>query len=164
VLVALAVAGALEGRNSKRTVAFWGGMGAMVGFISIVISGITLHQGIFYSGLVLLGIGTGLSTVSNLSLMLDMTAVGRVGLFIGAWGMANAFSRLIGSVLGGAIRDIISQLVDSVILGYISVFGIMALMMLASLILLRCIDVTAFHQQVEPSSLIERSALATDAS
>jgi BCD family chlorophyll transporter-like MFS transporter len=41
--------------------------------------------------------------------MLDMTTASKVGLFIGAWGMANAVSRLIGSILGGALRDLVAQ-------------------------------------------------------
>jgi BCD family chlorophyll transporter-like MFS transporter len=93
VLAALITAGVLEGRLPKRRVAQAGGWVALVGFVLIAASGILVGQRIFYIGVVLLGVGTGLSTVSNLSLMLDMTTAGKVGLFIGAWGMANAFSR-----------------------------------------------------------------------
>jgi BCD family chlorophyll transporter-like MFS transporter len=112
---------------------------------------------------VLLGIGTGLATVSNLSLMLDMTVAGKVGLFIGAWGMANAASRLIGSVLGGAVRDVMTRLLDDPVSSYSVVFVIEAAMLLGSLVLIRYIDVGQFRQQmkIEPS-LIERAAIASD--
>lgn len=108
VMIAMLLSGRLEKNFSKQTIARWGGWGALIGFLLITVSGILKYQPIFYTGVVFLGIGTGISTISNLSLMLDMTVNGQVGLFIGAWGMANAISRLIGSVLGGAGRDILT--------------------------------------------------------
>ena len=163
VLAAILLTGWLETRLNKRTVAAWGGWGAFVGFALIVLSGILLNQGVFYTGVVFLGIGTGVSTVSNLSLMLDMTVAGQIGLFIGAWGMANAISRLMGSVLGGIGRDIITQLTGNSILGYVIVFGVMAGFMLLSLVMLARIDVNAFRQNEAQPSVIERAALAGDA-
>jgi BCD family chlorophyll transporter-like MFS transporter len=163
VLAALLVAGALEGRLSKRSVATVGGWGALIGFVLIALSGVLTNSSVFYSGIVLLGIGTGLSTVSNLSLMMDMTTTGKVGLFIGAWGMANALSRLLGSVLGGAVRDLVARLTQQPVISYVVVFGIMALIMLISLIMLRRINVKAFQQQAEAGpSLVERAAMAGD--
>jgi BCD family chlorophyll transporter-like MFS transporter len=162
VLLALLVAGFLENRVNKRTVAVWGGWGALLGFVLIGLSGLFLSQTIFYTGVLLLGLGTGLSTVSNLSLMLDMTAVGKVGLFIGAWGMSNAISRLLGSVLGGAVRDVVSQVLQNPILGYVVVFFVEAGMLLFSLVLLRRIDVASFRRQTKEPSLVERAALVSD--
>lgn len=163
VLLSLSVAGFLETRLDKRKVAFWGGGIALIGFLVIALSGLTLEQPMFYSGIVLLGLGTGLATVSNLSLMLDMTAAGKVGLFIGAWGMSNAVSRLLGSVLGGAVRDVITQSFQSPIFGYVLVFAIEAGLLLFALILLRWIDVSAFRRQASEHSLVERAALAGEA-
>jgi MFS transporter, BCD family, chlorophyll transporter len=162
VLVALLVAGVLEGRVGKRSVARAGGLGALVGFLLIMVSGILASQSVFYSGVVFLGIGTGLATVSNLSLMLDMTTPEKVGLFIGAWGMSNAVSRLLGTVLGGAVRDIVTQLAQNPLMGYILVFGIEAAMVALSLLLLQYIDVSAFRRQAQGQSIVERAAMATD--
>jgi BCD family chlorophyll transporter-like MFS transporter len=159
MLIALVVAGLLEGKVNKRHVARWGGSGALAGFGMIVVSGITLSTGVFYSGIVLLGLGTGLSTVSNLSLMLDMTTAENVGLYIGAWGMANALSRLLGSVLGGAVRDIVSQAVGKPLAGYLTVFSLMLLMLLVSLWMLSRISVGDFHRQADQMSVLERGAL-----
>src|SRR3990172_9388406 len=78
VLLAIIIAGLLEGRVSKRLVAQLGNTGALLGFIVIVMSGILVSQNIFYAGVTLLGIGTGLSTVANLSLMFDLTMPGMV--------------------------------------------------------------------------------------
>ncbi len=162
VLVALLVAGVFEARIGKRSVARAGGLGALMGFILILVSGILTNQSVFYSGVVFLGIGTGLATVSNLSLMLDMTTPEKVGLFIGAWGMSNAVSRLLGTVLGGAVRDIVTQLSANPLTGYILVFGIEAALVALSLLLLQYIDVSAFRQQAQATSIVERAAIATD--
>jgi BCD family chlorophyll transporter-like MFS transporter len=162
-LAALLIAGALENRVRKKVVAFWGAWSALIGFVLIAASGVIANVGVFYTGVVLLGIGTGLSTVSNLALMLDMTVAGKIGLFIGAWGMANAASRLTGSVLGGVVRDVMTRVLDDLVLGYVVVFGIEVVMLLGSLILLRYIDVDRFRSQVaEQPSLIERAAIAGD--
>jgi len=144
-------------------VAAWGGWVALLGFGLIALSGLLVNSSIFYTGVVLLGVGTGLATVSNLALMLDMTTAGKVGLFIGAWGMSNAISRLTGSVISGAVRDTLNRVLPNPIMAYVVVFGIMAALILISLMLLRRIDVTAFREQAEKTPLIERAALAGEA-
>ena len=95
--------------------------------------------------------------------MLDMTIAGQVGLFVGAWGMSNAISRLVGSILGGVGRDVIAAFTGKPTLGYIVVFGIMAIFMVVSLLILTRINVGEFKENVEQSSIIERAAIAGDA-
>jgi BCD family chlorophyll transporter-like MFS transporter len=162
VLLAIIVAGLLEGRVSKRLVAQLGNTGALLGFIVIVISGILINQTVFYTGVILLGIGTGLSTVSNLSLMFDLTMPGMVGLYIGAWGFSNALSRLTGSILGGAVRDVVTQATSNALSGYLVVFSIEALMLLVATIMLYRINVNAFRKQVEEPSFVEKVAIAAE--
>jgi len=100
--------------------------------------------------------------VANLSLMFDLTAPGMVGLYIGAWGFSNALSRLVGSALGGILRDIINQFAGSALSGYIVVFGIEALMLLAAAFMLVRIDVRKFHGETQEPSFIEKAALASE--
>lgn len=161
-LVALLIAGGLERRVNKRTIALWGGSIALLGFVLIATSGVLTNIIVFYAGVILLGAGTGFSTVSNLSLMLDMTTAAKVGLFIGAWGMANAASRLIGALLSGVVRDVLTQVLQDPVLAYVSVFAILALLLLISLIMLRKINVAAFREQAQASTVIERAAIAGD--
>jgi BCD family chlorophyll transporter-like MFS transporter len=161
-LVALLIAGILERRVKKRAVAFWGGGIALAGFILIAASGVVTSSTVFYMGVILLGAGTGFSTVSNLSLMLDMTTAKKVGLFIGAWGMANAASRLIGALLSGVVRDVLTRILQDPVLAYVSVFSILALLLLISLFLLRRINVAAFRERARADSVIEQAALASD--
>jgi BCD family chlorophyll transporter-like MFS transporter len=162
VLLAIIVAGLLEGRVSKRFVAQLGNTGALLGFIVIVISGILISLPVFYTGVILLGIGTGLSTVSNLSLMFDLTMPGMVGLYIGAWGFSNALSRLTGSVLGGVVRDVVTQATGHALSGYLVVFSIEALMLIVATITLYRIDIDAFKRKIEEPSFVEKVAMAAE--
>ena len=162
VLLAILVAGLLEGRVSKRLVAQLGNTGALLGFIVIVMSGILLNKTVFYTGVTLLGIGTGLSTVSNLSLMFDLTIPGMVGLYIGAWGFSNALSRLTGSILGGVVRDVVTQATSNALSGYLVVFSIEALMLVIATIMLYRIDISAFKKQVKEPSFVEKVSIAAE--
>ena len=165
-LVALVVGGALDGRVSKLILAQAGAWAGIVAFLMIAGSALVLSQAVFYSGVVLLGLATGLSTVSNLSLMLDMTIAGSVGLFIGAWGMASAIARLLGNVGSGVIRDLTTQVTQNPVSGYLIVFILETVLLLISLYLLRKVDVSLFRQQAgdDETSVLERAALAGDLS
>ena len=162
VLAAIAIAGPLESKLARKTVAHLGNLGALLGFLLILTSGILRSLGVFYSGVILLGLGTGLSTVANLSLMFGFTLPGQVGLFIGAWGFANALSRLTGSVLAGAVRDLVTQLTGHAVGAYLAVFAIEAAMLLSATLMLVRLDVREFaHRAVQPA-LGEKLALAAD--
>ena len=163
VLVALIVAGFLEGKVSKRSLVKLGSWSAIAALAIISLSGLSLNEGLFYTGVVGLGLATGLATVSNLSLMLDMTVIGKVGMFIGAWGMADAFARLTGSVMSGAVRDLITRFSESLVLGYIVVFLIQAGLLVVSLLVLRRVDVSLFRHQADETTVIERAALTGEA-
>jgi BCD family chlorophyll transporter-like MFS transporter len=163
VLLSLLAAGFLEGRIPKRRVAQTGAGGAALGFLLIALSGFAHSLPLFYSGVVLLGLGTGLATVSNLSLMLDMTVAGRVGLFMGAWGMADALARLTGSLVGGAVRDLATGVFRQPVAGYALVFLLEAGMLVVSLLILRRVDVGRFRRTAAEPSVVERAALAGEA-
>jgi BCD family chlorophyll transporter-like MFS transporter len=162
VLIAIIIAGVLEGRISKRIVAQVGNLGALAGFVVIVLSGFFRSLGIFYTGVTLLGVGTGLSTVANLSLMFDLTVAGNVGLYIGAWGFSNAMSRLTGSLLGGIVRDGVTQATGQPLSGYLVVFGIEAIMLGIAAAMLARIDVSAFKQKAVEPSFAEKIAMVTE--
>lgn len=160
VLLAIVVAGLLERRLPKRPVAQAGNLTALAGFLVILAGGGLAAVGVFYAGVVLLGLGTGLSTVANLALMFDLTVPGNVGLFIGAWGFSNALSRLTGSLLGGAVRDVVALTTGSALQGYLVVFGVEAAMLVAAAFLLTRLNVRAFHEQTRRGDLLERAALS----
>jgi len=162
VLIAIIIAGVLEGRVHKRIVAQTGNLGALAGFITIVLSGFIESTAAFYTGVILLGIGTGLSTVANLSLMFDLTVAGQVGLYIGAWGFSNALSRLTGSILGGVVRDGVKQATGQSVTGYLVVFILEALMLGAAAVMLARIDVSKFKTKATEPAYAEKVAIAID--
>jgi BCD family chlorophyll transporter-like MFS transporter len=160
VLLMILVAGALEKRAPRKLVAQIGNISALAGFLVILASGLLASQGIFWLGVLLLGAGTGLATVANLALMFDLTIPGYVGLFIGAWGVSNALSRLVGTLMAGVVRDVATSLTQNAMTGYLLVFGIEAAMLAVAIGMLVRIDADAFHKQVETPSVVERVALA----
>ena len=162
MLVAILVAGWLERRASKRVVAQTGNLIALAGFLVILVSGFTRNLAVFYSGVILLGTGTGLSTVANLSLMFDLTVEGSVGLYIGAWGFSNAMSRLTGSLMGGAVRDGVTHATGQALSGYLVVFAIEAGMLSLAAAMLAHIDVSSFKKQAVHPSRAEKIAIATE--
>ena len=160
VLVTILVAGLLERRAPRKLVAQIGNIAALGGFVLIVASGFSASLAIFYIGILLLGAGTGLSTVANLALMFDLTLPGYMGLFIGAWGVANALSRLAANLMAGVVRDAAAALTQNLISGYLVVFGIEAAILVVAIGMLFKIDSTSFHNQVKTPSALERAAIA----
>ena len=161
-LIAFVIAAALEKRVKKKAVAQSGNIGALVGFLLIIVSGFMNSLNVFYIGIMLLGFGTGISTIANLSLMFDLTVAGKVGLYIGAWGFSNGMSRLTGLLLAGVVADVATQVTGQPLSGYFVVFGIEALMLLVAAIMLTRIDVQAFKNKVEEPSFVDKVALASD--
>lgn len=158
-LLALGVAALAERWLDKRGVAqisAWAGVGA---FGLMALSGLLANAPLFYMALVLLGTAIGVSTVSNHSLMLDMTTPVNVGLFIGAWGMATSLARLGGAVLGGVVKDVVAWAATPV-WGYAAIFLVSAALLAASLLVLRRVDIARFIQRQQAGSLFERAAQA----
>ena len=158
-LIAFIVAGFLDGRVKKKYVAQSGNLGALIGFIIIVISGMTASRTAFYIGITLLGFGTGISTIANLSLMFDLTVPEKVGLYIGAWGFSNGLSRLVGLLMAGIVADLATQLTGNALSGYLVVFSIEALMLFIAAFMLYRIDVSAFQKKAHEPSFTEQVAL-----
>lgn len=161
-LIALLVYGVgLSRWISKKQGATLGGIIAMIGLLLIAASGLWQMATLFRPGIAILGFGTGIATATNLGLMLDMTTTEQAGLYIGAWGVADAIARGIGMLLGGIVRDMITWTTGNVGLGYITVFFIEAIFLLLSLALLAQIDAVRFRSR-QPT-LLELAALSSDA-
>jgi BCD family chlorophyll transporter-like MFS transporter len=162
-LVALLLQGLVLSRFlSKKAGATLGGVVAALGLFLIALSGVIGSQALFIASITLLGFGTGIATATNLALMLDMTTPAQVGLFIGAWGVADSAARGLGNLMAGALRDLVGYAIGSPSGGYVTVFLVEALMLCVALTLLRQIDVSAFRN--EQPSLTQLIAVAGDAS
>jgi len=161
-LIAFIVAGVLDGRVKKKYVAQVGNLGALIGFIIIVISGLAASRSAFYIGITLLGFGTGISTIANLSLMFDLTVPEKVGLYIGAWGFSNGLSRLVGLLMAGVVADLATKFTGNALSGYLVVFSMEALMLLIAAIMLYRIDVGAFQKKAHEPAFTEKIALTAE--
>ncbi|WP_129627997.1 BCD family MFS transporter [Candidatus Oscillochloris fontis] len=155
-LVALLLQGMLLSRfMSKKSGATLGGTIAALGLFLIALSGMLHYQPLFVPAIALLGFGTGIATTTNLALMLDMTTPEKVGLFIGAWGVADSSARGLGNLLAGGVRDVVGRVLMSDLSGYVTVFFLESLMLCVALFMLRRIDVSAFrNDQVSMTQLI----------
>lgn len=158
-LLALGVAALMERWLDKRGVAQLSAWAGVAAFGLMALSGVLTSTVLFYVALVLLGTAIGVSTVSNHSLMLDMTTPVNVGLFIGAWGMATSLARLGGAVLGGVVKDMVAW-ASTPVLGYAAIFAVSAGLLMASLLVLRHVDIARFIQRQQSGSLFERAAQA----
>ena len=162
MLIAFIVAALLEGRIRKKYIAQSGNLGALIGFMVIVVSGIVASKSIFYVGITLLGFGAGLSTIANLSLMFDLTVPEKVGLYIGAWGFSNGLSRLVGLLMAGIVADLATKITGDALHGYLIVFGLEALMMFIAAIMLYRIDVNAFQKKAHEPEFVDKVAVVAD--
>lgn len=161
-IIAALIEWLLEGRVHKKYVAQAGNLAALMGFVIIVISGVMGNQSIFKAGIYLLGFGTGIATISNFSLMFDLTVPEKVGLYIGAWGFSNGLSRLVGLLMAGVVADTATKLTGNAMTGYLVVFSIEALMLFIAVVMLYRIDVNAFQKKAHEPSFVEKVALAAE--
>ncbi len=166
-LLSLVLAGLLEDRFPKIKVVRLSAWLAIGAFVVVALSGPLRSQPLFYTGVVLLGLATGPATVSNLSLMLEMTVPGKIGLFIGAWGSASALARLLGSFTTALVRDLARYSPAGALFGYMAGFLALAAFLYLSLVVLRRIRLVEFLRQAElpayQSSVIERASLGGEA-
>ncbi len=146
-LVALLISSPLSNRVGIKPLAATGAIIAATGLAVIILAGITHRVELLIPGLAVFGFGAGISTATNLALMLDMTVTGQVGIFIGAWGVADALARLGGTVLSGVIRDIIVYGLGSKLGGYALVFLIEMILLIISVFMLRNIQTDIFQQK-----------------
>jgi BCD family chlorophyll transporter-like MFS transporter len=145
-LVSLVAAAALERIVSRGILIRTGSAGAAAGFLLLVAAGYLSSRGLFYGAVSLLGFATGAATVANMSFMLEMTVPGKVGLFMGAWGTADAIARLCGNLVSGVVRDVAAHLFHAPVAGYAAVCTLLALLLVASLFLLPRVDLARFRQ------------------
>lgn len=129
----------------KKLIATVGGLG-IVGSLAVIAFSAFVHRPeLIMPSLIVMGIGIGLFDVGALSLMMDMTLEGQVGLYMGIWGMAQGFGNGFANVLSGAFHTLFIEVGGMTpTLAYGVIFGFEALMMALAVIILRGISVQEF--------------------
>ncbi len=120
----------------------------------IILAGFTQQPAILQSAMTLFGVAAGMATVGGISLMLDLTAAETAGTFIGAWGLAQAISRGLATLMGGVILDIGKVVFSVPLMAYGLVFFMQAVGMLLAILILDRVDVQEFQDNT-------RKAIAT---
>ncbi len=120
----------------------------------LLLSGFTASVPLLRCVMLLFGLAAGIGTNSALCLMLDLTLPQVAGTFVGVWGLAQALSRALGKVLGGALLDLGRTLSQAIPLAgwqgplaaYGLVLGVEILMALAALFLLERLNLRQFRE------------------
>jgi BCD family chlorophyll transporter-like MFS transporter len=130
---------------AKKTIATLGGLGVAGGLALIAVSAVITRQSLISPGLMLMGLGIGLFNVGALSMMMEMTVEGQVGLYMGLWGMAQGLGNGLANMISGALH---TALIESGLLSsttaYTLIFGFEALLMVGAVGILRGISVQEF--------------------
>ncbi|MDT9547201.1 MAG: BCD family MFS transporter [Chlorobium sp.] len=145
-LVFMLITGFLLNRIGNKNGALIGNLFCMVGFSIIIAAGFALDESMLRIGLVVTGIGLGASSVSNITMMMTMTA-GRSGVYIGLWGTAQSLAMFLGHFGAGIIRDVVHAFSGSYMMAYSAIFGLEILAFGIASLLLPRISKEAFEEE-----------------
>jgi len=115
----------------------------------LALVGLTANPQALRVVMALFGLATGLGTNATLVLMLDLTLPEVAGTFVGVWGLAQAYSRAIGKVLGGGLLDVARSLLPPSAGAYgpfAAVFALEAAIAVVALLLLRQVNLRQFRE------------------
>jgi BCD family chlorophyll transporter-like MFS transporter len=96
------------------------GHGLVIGvlaFAAVICAGPFSSTPLFCVGVTLIGLGGGLFSVGTLTSAMALARDGRSGIALGAWGAVQATAVGLAVVTGGALRDVVSALASSDLLG-----------------------------------------------
>lgn len=149
---------------SKKTIALIGGFGTVVGMLILATSALLQMSQLVHPALLFMGLFTGFFNVGALSMMMDMTVEGATGLYMGLWGMAQAFGNGTASVTSGALH---TGLIESGFMApnvaYFAIFGVESIGMLAASLILMSLSVRRFHEIHDTGLTREELARALEA-
>ena len=144
---------------SKKLLATLGGLGTALGLGMLALAALSANPALINPALLVMGFSTGCFNVGALAMMMDMTIEGSRGLYMGMWGMAQAFGTGLAAALSGGLHTaLIEQMHLAPSLAYLLIFGGEALLMVASIGLLRTVSVQAF-KGTTPATIGEALAL-----
>ncbi|MEI6045312.1 MAG: MFS transporter [Chloroflexota bacterium] len=114
------------------------------------------NKNLFIAGLMLMGIGLGIAVPGLIGMMMDLTDPANAALYMGTWGIGQAFGQGLSNVLAGGARDLaFNNFQDNLGIGYGLVFVFQGLGMVIALWLLTHINVTEFKRLLLISQGVE---------
>jgi BCD family chlorophyll transporter-like MFS transporter len=148
-LIGLLLAGFLiVPRHGKLGTARLGCQMIVITLLLLLASGLTASPRLLFGVMLLFGLAAGIATNSALCLMLDLTLPQVAGTFVGVWGLAQAMSRALGKLLGGALLDLGRRLPfgDGSYPAYALVLGVEVAVAVLALLLLSRLNIQQFRQ------------------
>lgn len=107
------------------------------------------NKGSFTLGLIVMGLGLGVAVPGLIGLMMDLTDSANAALYIGTWGIAQAFGQGLSNVLAGGLRDVAyNSFKSNLATGYALVFLFQGAGVLLSIWILRHINVAEFKRSL----------------
>jgi BCD family chlorophyll transporter-like MFS transporter len=104
-------------------------------FLLVIFASPVQSAMMFGLGTLLIGFGAGLFGHGTLTATMNLAPAGQAGLALGAWGAVQATAAGIAVALGGIIRDVVAMFSNSAS-GYMSVYSIEIILMLATIIIM----------------------------
>jgi BCD family chlorophyll transporter-like MFS transporter len=132
---------------TKKRIALIGCYGTAAGMTGLAVASVTEQSSLLMPSLFTMGFFTGFFNVGALAMMMDMTVEGATGLYMGMWGVAQAFGTGLSSIGSGALH---SSLIESHLLhpasAYSIIFGGEAVAMVAAALILRHLSTEQFRK------------------
>ena len=154
-LIFMLLTGFLLSRIGFKRGAYFGNVLGAIGFGIIIMAGFAHDLTLLRIGLVVTGAGLGAASVSNITMMMNMTA-GRSGIYMGLWGTAQSLAIFLGHSGAGVIRDVVFSLTGNHMLAYAGIFMMEIVAFAVSSLVLPHISKEAF----EAESAAKISAIA----
>jgi MFS transporter, BCD family, chlorophyll transporter len=145
-LIFMLLVGFLLSRIGQKRGAYIGNVFGAIGFALVIVAGFRLDLNLLRIALVVTGIGLGAASVSNISMMMTMTA-GRSGVYIGLWGTAQSLAIFIGHFGAGVLHDVVYSFSGSQMWAYAAIFMLEILAFTASSLVLPHISKEAFEAE-----------------
>ncbi len=124
--------------DAKKRLATFGGMAAMLGFVLLAVSSLTVQLTLANLAFVVVGFTVGVFTFAAVTMMSDMTVEGQTASYLGLWSIAQALGLGASFIAGGVLR---AALVEAGLLsapaGYAAIFLVEALFMAGCVLMLR---------------------------
>jgi len=149
VLVGMGMSGGwLAKRLGKKTATGLGAVISAIAFALLAWASAGWYLPLVRPAIFIMGLGMGIFTVGGLALMMDLTVKEQVGLFMGAWTLAQALANGLASAGGGILHDVGLGLWGSEARAYALVFLVEAGGLLGIIALLLQVDVAKFRAEV----------------
>jgi len=148
VLAGMVVMGLVSAfsRLSKKTIAICGCIGTAAGMLVLASAAVLEQSAWVRPALFGMGIFTGFFNVGALSMMMDMTVEGATGLYMGLWGVAQAFGTGLSSMGSGFLHtSVIQNGVMAPSIAYGTIFALEAVGLLVAASVLVQISVRRFR-------------------